>query len=419
MIQIFKRDVFIDHLRGFIFAYMAFDHVIHAYAQNWGRFWFIQDFDRHTFWDMIYLFDQSIIMPMLFLIVGLNVLPSLGRWRIKDYTRRRFVKLGLPFLFCIPFVVPLLSFPRYQLTVDPSIDFLTFWGEIFFSQKLQAGPLWVCYGIFLYSFILVALNQLFPRFIPNLGRWMYKSFQETPLTALASIFLFSAFILGFSDLMWGAPWWIGFWKVFYLQGGRFLLYFLYLLLGAGLRASGLLENTEFMKKFSQKWFLWLGFMIIVGMAYTGYATFYFDQGAYSDAFRLEMKEFFDQGGQWSDFGAFLSATGFGTLMQEAPSVLIRTSLHALLCLCQSLFLFSLFYRFLNVPTPLRQSLARSCYAIFLTHEAMVIWLQYSFIGIDLPILAKIGIIFILGLGGSWLLSDKILLKIKPLKPVLT
>lgn len=62
------RYTYIDYLRGFMFLLMAFDHTLHAYAQNWGRFWFIQDFERSSVWDAFYLFDQSIIMPMVFLL---------------------------------------------------------------------------------------------------------------------------------------------------------------------------------------------------------------------------------------------------------------------------------------------------------------------------------------------------------------
>ena len=66
------RNTYIDYLRGFMFMLMAFDHTLHAYAQNWGRFWFIQDFERSSVWDAFYLFDQSIIMPMIFFIAVLT-----------------------------------------------------------------------------------------------------------------------------------------------------------------------------------------------------------------------------------------------------------------------------------------------------------------------------------------------------------
>ena len=412
------RNTYIDYLRGFMFMLIAFDHTLHAYAQNWGRFWFIQDFERSSVWDAFYLFDQSIIMPMIFFIAGLNVLPSLKQRGFRDYLNHRFIKLGIPFMVCIPLIVPLLTFPRYQLTVDSSIDYWEYWGTVFFPQKIQAGPLWVCYGLFLYSIVLIFLNSFFPFLIPQLGRWLRSRFIEKSLQGILMVICVSAFILGVSDLMWGAPWWIGFWKLFYLQGSRFLLYFLYFILGAGIQASGILEDKSLLEKFSAQWRQWLGLMMVAGAAYIGYAMIYVDQGAYSDAFRYQMNDFFAQGGSWFEFWTFMSAYGFDTLRDAAPGVLMRTFLHGVLCLFQVLFLLSFFYRFCNTPASLWQSLARCCYAIFLTHEAMVIWLQYGLIGVELPTVAKILIVFGLGFGGSWLLSEKILLRIPGLQKVL-
>lgn len=412
------RETYIDHLRGFMFALMAFDHALHAYAQNWGRFWFIQDFDRSLVWDALYLFDQSIIMPMIFFMSGLYVLPSLERRGIKEYLKHRFVKLGIPFIVCIPLIVPLLSFPRHQLTVDSSMDYWTYWAKVFFFDKMQAGPLWVCYALFLFSFVLIFLNALFPFLVPVLGRWMKRVATQKPLQGLLVVMATSAFILGITDLIWGAPWWIGFWKVFYFQGARFLLYVLYFVLGAGIRASGLLEDRPFLEHFSGRWRLWLGLMLVAGLCYAGYAIRFFDGGAYNDDFRRHTLAFFAQGGSWVDFWSFMSVYGFEILKVAAPGVLIRTSLHGVLCIFQALFLLSVFYRFCTKPTYMWQSLARCCYAIFLTHEMMVIWLQYGLIGVELPIFVKIFIVFGLGFGGSWLISDRILLKIPVLQKVL-
>jgi glucan biosynthesis protein C len=413
-----NRAYFIDHLRGFMFALMAFDHSLHAYAQNWGRFWFIQDFERSFIVDCFYLFNQSAIMPMIFFISGLNVLPSLHRRGFKDYLHHRFIKLGLPFTFCIPFIVPLMTFPRYQLTIDPSIDYWTYWSEIFFHDKLQAGPLWVCYALFLYSFLFIFLDSLFPSLIIRSGKWLRHLIIEAPLQGIIKVFLISAFILGISDLMWGAPWWIGFWKVFYLQGSRFLLYGLYFYLGASVRASGILEDTAFLNRFANHFQQWLWLMVIAGVCYVGYAMAYFDKGAYNDDFRYQIADFFSQGGSWKEFLPFMSVYGFETLRNVAPAILIRTSLQGILCLFQVLFLLSLFYKFSNTPSSLWSSLARCCYAIFLTHEVIVIWLQYFLIRFDLPVLIKFLFVFILGFGASWLISEKVLLRIPRLKKIL-
>jgi len=411
-----QRYIFIYYLRGFIFALMAIDHSLHAYAQNWGQFWFIQDHDRSEVWDAFYLFDQSIIMPMLFFITGLWVLPSLKKYGFQEYFRRRSVKLGIPFIVCIPFIVPLLAYPRYSLTVDPNIGYFDYWFNIFLSgKKLQAGPLWVMYGMFLYSLILVGLNTL-PGFMNKWGCFI-RFLMNRPQLGFVSLLFTSALILGLSDLTWGAPWWVG-WGVFYLQGARFLLYFLYFMLGAGISYSGLLEDRFLWKRLSDRLPMWTGIMGVSALAYVGYSLTFMHEGAYSDAIRYAFHEFFALGGSWGEMIEFLKRQGWELIEDHAPRILIRTTLHGVLCLFQVLTLLAFFYRYLNKEHPVWSSLARSCYGIFLTHEAMVIWLQYALIGIELPQVLKIIIISCLGLGGSWFLTEKWLLRVPVLKRVI-
>ena len=116
----FKRYVFIDHLRGFIFALMAFDHALHAYASRWAPFWFFRDFDRRDIFDALYLFDQSIIMPMLFFIFGMFVLPALERNGLAGYCKKRLIKLAIPFVIGVLCIVPLLTYPKFHEYVDPN-----------------------------------------------------------------------------------------------------------------------------------------------------------------------------------------------------------------------------------------------------------------------------------------------------------
>ena len=416
-----KRDVYLDHLRGFMFAFMAFDHALHAYALDWGKSWFFEayTFERSSVWDGFYLFDQSIIMPMLFFIAGLYVVPSLQQHGFLKYIGRRFLKLGVPFMVCIPLIVPALMFPRFLQKVDSSMDYVSFLQNIFLNlgeeSKLQAGPLWVCYGLFLYSFILIALYKL--KIVKILGDWVRKAALRGPILGLLGVIIISAVLLGVSDVIWGAPWWTGFGHVFYLQGARFLLYLMYFILGGAVHTSGLLRNGDFMRSFTEKWRLWLGCMILSTVGYIFYALEFSDV-AYNNDFRYGMHHYFQEGGTWEGFWGFMTGTGFNTLWQSGPAIFIRTSLHGVLCLFQVLFLISFFYKFCHQPTPLWQSLARSCYAIFLTHEAMVIWLQYELNGVDVATVIKIIVIFGIGLGGSWLLSEKILLKIPGLRRVL-
>ena len=140
-----NRILFIDHLRGLMFALMAVDHSLHGYAQYWGRFWFFRDQDRSIVFDALYMHNNSIIIPMLFFIFGMWVLPSLEQRGILGYFKERLIRLGIPFMIGVPLIVPLLSYPRYEYFTAPGASFFDFWPMIFFTEKLQAGPFWVLY----------------------------------------------------------------------------------------------------------------------------------------------------------------------------------------------------------------------------------------------------------------------------------
>lgn len=365
----YKRYIFIDHLRGFVFALMAFDHALHAYASHWAPFWFFRDFDRTDTFDALYLFDQSIIMPMLFFIIGMFVLPSFERNGFIGYYKKRLIKLGIPFIIGVIFIVPLLTFPKFHEYVDPNPTYWEYWTQIFFSNKLQAGPFWVLYAILLYSTILILLSKIKIRvfLVASL-----KFIAQRSLIGIGVFILISAIIYGVSDLIWGAPWWIGFGKLFYLQGSRFIMNFVYFLMGAGLMASGLLDNKDLWDRFAKKVPLLGVLMVAAGITYSGFSLFYFEQ-AYS----------------------------------ETPDILVRTTLLAILGVFQVLFLLAFFYRYFNEPTPLWQSLAKNGYGIFLFHEAMVVWLQFFLVSFAFSPYLKMPIVFVLGFGAAWLLNDQL------------
>jgi len=393
-----QRYLFLDHLRGFVFLFMAFDHCLHGYAQNWGRFWFIRDYERTEIFDAFYLFDQVLIMPMLFFIIGMFVLPALKRNGWLDYVKKRFIKLVIPFVVGVPFIVPVMTYPKFSEYVDSGPSFFEFWTEIFFFDRMQAGPFWVLYCIVLFTVLLIVIDTILKGLIPACGRIFRKFLINKPVALLIGFALLSIFVFGLSDLIWGAPWWIGFAKLFHLQGAKFIMNGIYFLMGAILSQSGLLEEKDLWEKFSSKWKIWAGGTVIFGVLYVGYSLFYMNDGAYSD----EIRYHFMRGGVLEDV--------WPVVLQEAPMVLIRTSLMGILCLFQVLTCLSIFYRFMNKPSTFWGSLALNGYGLFLTHEVIVIWLQYTLIDFSFNIFIKFIIVASIGISAGWLISDKILRK---------
>ncbi|MEN8236290.1 MAG: acyltransferase family protein [Pseudomonadota bacterium] len=411
-----QRLHFIDHLRAFMFLLMAFDHSLHAYAYYWGRFWFFRDHDRSIGFDVLYLQNQSIIMPMLFFIFGMFVLPSLARRGAWGYVKERFIRLGIPYIIGIPLMIPLLSYPKYHDFVNSDVGYFEFWlgsdfqfwNSIFFTERLQGGgPFWVLYAMALYSAVLIIACKLLPwvfRSLVNFIKWTI----ENPVLGFVIWGSFSAVLLGVSDLIWGAPWWIGFWRIFHLQASRFLLVLAYFFLGAAVYQSGILTNQDLMQRFSNQWAKLSILTAVLGVAYVWYSLAYFYDGAYGDEFHTLLRE-----------KGWLATGLWELVVTEAPGVLVRTTLHGFFCLSQMLLLLAVFYKFVSKPTRLWTFLAANCYGFFLFHEAVVIWCQYGLNATELPIVFKFSLTAFVGIVFTFLFNDKILLRIPIVRRVLS
>lgn len=400
-----KRYLFLDYLLGFAFLLMAFDHALHAYASNFGKFWFIRDYDRSVIFDALYLFNQSIIMPLVFFTSGAYVIKEWRALGTNTYVKNRLLKYGIPFILGIPFIVPILTYPKYAEFVDSSISYQAYWFDIFLGGKLQAGPFWVMYALLLYTFILMILQTYAPKLMHAIDTFL-KKLTTSPWYVLGTLGLFAAIIMGGSDLIWGAPWWVGFWKIFYFQGSRFIMNFIYFVLGSAFVTSGLSDDQKFLSALKDKISTAFLVMLITSIAYCGYSLVYVQDGAYADGFYRALK---------LDVPLFEALT---LLPEVASSVLPRTTLLALLGLSQLSFLVMFFYSYLNKPIPFWQSLASNCYGIFIWHESVMVWLQFYFIDSSWSILVKMPLVFLIGLSTAWIFNDCVMKKIPGARKIL-
>lgn len=405
-----ERLHYIDHLRGFMFIFMAFDHALHAYAKNWGQFWFFWDDKRTVIFDAFYVHDQVIIMPMLFFIFGMFVVPSLFRRGLLSYIGERFLRLGTIYLFGITFLVPLLSYPRYEWHEDPGISYVEFWRDIFFYERFQAGPMWVLHAILGFTLILLFLYY----FIPPLYRGLTHFFQgcaRRPILGYVTFGLVSTIILFFSDLIWGAPWWTNFGWIFSLQSSRMILILTYFLAGSALMHGGFLKDGEFIQKLSDNWTKILVLYIILAASFMYYTT-----SQYEITYNEVVKDYVRKNGGWLTVDRKIL---WSLIKEYAPPILWRTTLHGFLCLTQALLLLAVFKRFFAKPTAMWTSLARNAFGIFILHETIVVWMQYYFNTLPIPIFIKFTSCALVAITVSWFISAKILLKIHFIERILS
>ena len=386
-----QRLHYIDHLRGFMFIIMALDHSLHAYAQKFGRFWFFYDVDRSEVFDMFYVFDQSIIMPMIFFTIGMFVFSSIKRRGLLNFAKERLIRIGIPFVVGVPFIVPILSYPKFEHNEMPGLSFWDFWTQYYFTEKLQGGPFWVMYAILLYTAILVAIYYILPP-VYRLWVWGTKWAADNPVWGFLLFGFKCTVVLGVSDWIWGAPWWIGFLKIFNLQASRILLVVIYFFVGATAVSAGLFSDNKFIDKIADNWLKFALLTAVLGGAYMICCVEYFDI-VYGEPL-LRLKQI------WGEWPKAIEVSE-----QFLPGIIVRTTLLGYLGLSQALLLLAIFRKFFSKPTRMWTSLASNAWGIFIIHESIVVWMQYYLIDSGMSIYGKFLITATVGISMAWLLSD--------------
>lgn len=395
-----------DYLRSFVFFLLFLDHVFHAYALHFNRWHFFAD--RGADWvDYVYLHNNTIIVPLLFFIIGLFVIPSFQAQGASSFWKGRLMKLGVPWLIGIPFVVPFLCYPQY-LHAYPTLGLYDFLTRVYFPDLMQGGgPFWILWYLLVLTGIALALYC----YTPVIGwaqqwvkAWANHRLRGTLIFALIVIVL----LIG-SDLYYGPYHWVGMvnfleapslshevsWiyhvlNLFKVQGSRFLVQGLFFFLGVAVGASPLLKERTLWQAWGDWWKQWLGLYLLSFVAYGIYVGAYLD-----DSFGLLFSNRFSL--LWHDEyeGPRILEAFYNHLAIACP----RLILQGITLVITAMAWISVFHHFMKRLRPWFCTYARHSYGIFLLHELPVIWMQYFLSFYDLPLLIKISLnMVIAGMG---------------------
>ena len=103
-----KRLNYVDNLRWFLIALLILYHVAMAY-NTWGE-------ANYIFLEVnkpiasIVSFMSPWFMPLMFLLAGISSYYSLEKRGIKSFILERLIRIGIPFIFGILFINPILSY---------------------------------------------------------------------------------------------------------------------------------------------------------------------------------------------------------------------------------------------------------------------------------------------------------------------
>ena len=392
-----NRIHFLDYLRGFMIVVLVMDHSMHGYSTLFKKSWYFQDFGGERLFDILHMHNDVIMMPFLFFLAGMFVLPSLERRGLKSFITEKFYRLFLPFVIGVPVLVPIqlyLSDLSKEITYDGYFDFVF---NHFFWDRLWSSALWFLLSLMILTAILVLIQKLMPKVIDLLGvlaKWLV----ENPVRGVIAASLFAMISIGYSEIVFGrfdfnmATVLGTFGKLFKIRQSRFIMEISFFFLGAGFAKAAITTNQSTLSKIGQSWVKWALFALISGAAYITYSISNFYSGAYS----LEILRHFYFGNGWD--------TVWPLMEMYAGPILVRTSLMGLFMIALTGFYVAVFQRFLDKPHPKWQNLAACSFGIYLFHEPIVVALNYAFFGDDISNYIKFGVTASLSLIGSWAIT---------------
>lgn len=416
-----ERFHYLDHMRGFVIALVVLQHAVQGYAEQWGgRMWFIDLPDRSRAFDVMFMWTDAFIMQALFFLAGMFVLPSLYRRGWASFTWEKIHRLFLPMLVGICVLVPPLRYLKYEQTQEPGIGYFDYWWNVFLTpENYSPAGFWFIAFLLLFTFLMAFSDLLMPfltRLIGRITAWLAGK----PILGFLIIAMIVSTLIGYSDIRWGTPWWMGlgdlvdvdetswtraFLHLFVARSNMLFSYIFFFILGVGVAQSELLTKTKIMEKGSENLGKWVALTTLLTIAYSWYNQAYIFDGAYSN----DVNRYLGMGHSMSE--------ALDLIREVAPGLLIRTTLHGFLCTSQIFTIMIVLYRYTNEDVGQWASLGVCSYGIFYLHEPIVVWSQYLFIHSAIPNGLKMTLVFTIALGLAWTLTAKVLRKLPVTKTI--
>jgi membrane-bound acyltransferase YfiQ involved in biofilm formation len=310
----------------------------------------VVDFAQWDGFNLVVMGNDSFFMPLMFLLAGLFVRPSLARKGLGRYLADRALRLGVPLLVGIVTVVPLSYYVSY-LQSGGTADFAAFWARMVTVGPWPSGPLWFVGALLVFD---TAIALILSRDPVRLGmRRLLAALDRRPKAVwLAAFLILSALVFLPALAILGPSLW--------LTAGPF-----------GIQASRI-----------------------------GLYAFFFAAGVIVGADRLATF-FEDHWRRWPSLAAFATALFFALHGVALPAI-VDGALMLLFCVTMAVGLLALAVHFGRQRSSIGDSLSANAYGIYLVHYPIVLWIQYELLAVPLGPVAKGLLVLASGFALSWL-----------------
>jgi glucan biosynthesis protein C len=348
-----------DYLRAFVIFLVVVHHAVMAYCTGghpahggnyingsapvvdgaqWGGF------------NLVVMWNDGFFMPLMFLLAGLFVRPSLARKGLGHYLVDRALRLGVPLLIGLVTVVPLSYYAAYQ-QAGGTAGFASFWAHMVAQGPWPSGPMWFVGALLVFDTAAVSLLTC-PGIEARVSRWGTALDRRSPSLLFAIFVGLAALAYLPLDVVVGPSAW--------MTAGPF-----------GIQASRI-----------------------------GLYGFFFIAGMIVGADRLA--EAFDQHWlRWPSLAVFATALVVALDGSKLPDALDGT-VTLVFAAAMAAGLLALAVRFGRRRSAVGDSLSANAYGIYLLHWPIVIWLQVALLPVPLGPLDKGLLAIVVGFGLSWL-----------------
>jgi glucan biosynthesis protein C len=356
------RLLFVDNIRILLIVLVILVHLAITYGAPVGS-WYYHEGNPGMIESIFYVFFlavcQSFFMGFFFLISGYFTGSSYNRKGARHYFKDRLQRLGIPLIFYIIFIDPLIG---YALALSkgftgPFQDYLTIYIEGY--RGLGSGPLWFAEALLIFAFVYV------------LWRLLVKSKNteyKIPENLTIAIFAFSLGLVTFIVRIWLPMGWN--FALLNFQIPYFPQYILMFIIGLiAYRGNWFLQISE---KTGKLWFQITAILIVLFAAFPALSD---------DPTRF--------------FGGFYWQALIYALWEQ------------FLCVAVIITLTVLFRKKFNNQGRLSKEMSASAYTVYVFHAPIIVFLALSLQGIVLNPLLKFILVAPLAVGVCFILSNYI------------
>jgi peptidoglycan/LPS O-acetylase OafA/YrhL len=128
-----NRMYFLDNLRSFIILLVVVYHAAIAYMIRGPQWYYVVDTQNNFFFNIIVIFSDVFVMPVMFLLAGFFAIRSLSQKRQLVFWQEKIVRIVMPYFAGIIFLAPAINYVYFLSRFDTPPAYLDYWGNIFFG----------------------------------------------------------------------------------------------------------------------------------------------------------------------------------------------------------------------------------------------------------------------------------------------